>query len=713
MRNMTTYNIKKYLDFIGKLPKVFDKKGRFNIFNLMYKFLTIHVISILILILLLAGTSVAALMPEYERLSPLTTNISAPTAVALDGNECIFVTESSRNVLHIFTQGGEYSESLTGLKKPISLAVDSNDRIFVGNKGRGNVEVYDEDLSLLFKLGSGDGEFTQPGAIAIDNSENIYVVDSDEDLVKVYNPDGSVNFTFGGSGGLDGEFNFPTGIAINETTEELIVADRQLVADVYGAPIQGARVQIFDMNGIFKRSFGEYGVGEGLMTRPVGVSVDGEGRIYVADAMQHAVHVFDGSNGTSLGTILDVENTMRSPLHVVYGGSNRLFITSLKTGKLEIYGLDSYTNMQASPLSLSYTGVESLSVPAGQDVVITNNGSGPLNWTAAADSDWIDLSVSSGIAEVSGTSTLTIGVDLTGLAVGTYTGYVTIGSGTSAVDVVTVTLIVTELPPLVADAGGPYSANEGADVVLDGSGSNGAVILYEWDVDCDGIYEYSTASSTQLHTYAQNGTYTVYLRVTDVGGNTSEASVTATITDTSPAADFTASAISGSVPLVVSFTNTSTGYDQLVNYSWDFDNDAVSDSSQENPTYIFTEAGSYAVSLTVTDSDGSTNTLTKTGYIKVSASSKIEGCSKSPVKRGNSSYHSTVQSAYDTSAEGEIIRFHKQEIGTDTLSISRNVTVTMKGGYNCDYSGTEGMTTIVGNLIIDDGTVIIENIILE
>ena len=279
----------------------------------------------LLVFLLIASTSIAATMPDFVRLLPVTENLTGPTAVALDGSEYIYVTESVNNILHIYTQGGEYIESLNGLEKPLSVAVDANGRIYVGNKTSGNVEVYDADLNLILKLGNGDGEFGQPSSIVISNSGMIYVADSVDDQVKVYNPDGTAHSTIGSNGSGDGEFNFPTGVTINETDNELIVVDRQLSTDVFGDQAQGARVQIFEMNGTFKRSFGEYGVGEGLMQKPVGVAVDLEGRIYVADSMQHVVHVFDGNDGTSLGSIHDVDNPMRTPLQVVYGASNRNF----------------------------------------------------------------------------------------------------------------------------------------------------------------------------------------------------------------------------------------------------------------------------------------------------------------------------------------------------------------------------------------------------
>jgi YD repeat-containing protein len=175
------------------------------------------------------------------------------------------------------------------------------------------------------------------------------------------------------------------------------------------------------------------------------------------------------------------------------------------------------------------------------------------------------------------------------------------------------------IPP-TADPDGPYAGEEGQAITLDGSGSSdpdGTIDRYEWDIDNDGIYNYSSTLATQNHTYAQDGNYTIKLRVTDNDGATDEKTTTASISDTSPTADFTGSPTSGPAPLTVNLSDSSTGYDQPLTYAWDFDNDGATDSTDKNPLYIYNNAGIYTVKLTVTDSDGSPDTLPIINYITV------------------------------------------------------------------------------------------------
>ena len=101
-------------------------------------------------LLVCAASPAQAQMPVYVALDPITAMIDAPTAVALDNYGNVYVTESNKDRLLIFSQSGNYLDMITGLDEPISVAVDDDGRIFIGNKKSGNVEVYNDDLTLLF-----------------------------------------------------------------------------------------------------------------------------------------------------------------------------------------------------------------------------------------------------------------------------------------------------------------------------------------------------------------------------------------------------------------------------------------------------------------------------------------------------------------------------------------------------------------------------------
>jgi PKD repeat protein len=81
-----------------------------------------------------------------------------------------------------------------------------------------------------------------------------------------------------------------------------------------------------------------------------------------------------------------------------------------------------------------------------------------------------------------------------------------------------------------------------------------------------------------------------------------------------PVADFSASPAAGLAPLTVQFMDLSSG--SPAEWAWDFDNDGVTDSSAQDPSFIYFHPGSYAVTLRVTSAAGS-DTETKPGFITV------------------------------------------------------------------------------------------------
>lgn len=97
---------------------------------------------------------------------------------------------------------------------------------------------------------------------------------------------------------------------------------------------------------------------------------------------------------------------------------------------------------------------------------------------------------------------------------------------------------------------------------------------------------------------------------------------------TKPVASFTANVISGSAPLVVLFTDTSTG--APTSWYWDF-GDGIYSKHAKTATHTFTAPGTYTVTLTVTNDAGS-STVSKTNYITVSSISKASEPSETPEK---------------------------------------------------------------------------------
>jgi gliding motility-associated-like protein len=117
--------------------------------------------------------------------------------------------------------------------------------------------------------------------------------------------------------------------------------------------------------------------------------------------------------------------------------------------------------------------------------------------------------------------------------------------------------------------------------------------------------------------YAAAGTYDVTLSVTDANG-TDDSTITSQITVivcSNPIANFTANNTSICEGGCVDFTDISTGTN-VAGWNWTFPGGSPASSTQQNPQICYATAGTYDVTLQVTDDNGVDDT-TIVGYITV------------------------------------------------------------------------------------------------
>ncbi len=126
--------------------------------------------------------------------------------------------------------------------------------------------------------------------------------------------------------------------------------------------------------------------------------------------------------------------------------------------------------------------------------------------------------------------------------------------------------------------------------------ADGYIDIYHWDFG-DGN---AANTANPSHTYMTEGTYTVSLTVTDDDGATDVTQLSITVTEPAepPVARFTYAAND----LMVDFTDTSTDDGAVVGWDWDFGDGNTANIA--NPSHTYMTAGTYTVSLTVTDDMG-------------------------------------------------------------------------------------------------------------
>jgi len=125
-----------------------------------------------------------------------------------------------------------------------------------------------------------------------------------------------------------------------------------------------------------------------------------------------------------------------------------------------------------------------------------------------------------------------------------------------------------------------------------------------------------STSTTQnpTHIYTSAGKYTVTLTATNAAGSGTLTRENYISVSSAPVASFSGVPTTGTAPLAVTFTDSSTN--TPTNWNWSFGDGSV--SAVQHPVHTYATNGIYTVSLTAKNSAGS-NTTTKTNYITVSS----------------------------------------------------------------------------------------------
>ena len=135
---------------------------------------------------------------------------------------------------------------------------------------------------------------------------------------------------------------------------------------------------------------------------------------------------------------------------------------------------------------------------------------------------------------------------------------------------------------------------------------------YVWDFG-DGSEE--SDEQTVSHTFEEAGTYNITLGVTDTDNQTASDSMEITVEEAAPpppttiteplTAEIISNGTQGVVPATFEFQANLTGGTEPYTVNWDFGDDSE-ESDEQNVVHTFEEAGTYNITLTVTDSEDQT-----------------------------------------------------------------------------------------------------------
>jgi tripartite motif-containing protein 71 len=257
--------------------------------------------------------------------------------------------DASGNFLQKIGKAGVIDYTGTSLMRITDVAEDGSGNIWVVDAEASHVVKYNSsgekigELGQAWNSGSANDRFENPISIAFDSAGNIYVSDSGywgsdygNNRVQIFNSSGNYLATIGGGpcGTGNTQLCWPRHIAI--------YGNRLYVADA-----DNHRVQIFDISNPRAPTYagtlgttGSPGSGNNQFNTPQGVAVDAN-YIYVADTENHRVQIFNRNTlayvatiGGSYGT---GNNQFKFPTDVAVDAAGNIYVADYANKRVQQY----------------------------------------------------------------------------------------------------------------------------------------------------------------------------------------------------------------------------------------------------------------------------------------------------------------------------------------------------------------------------------------
>ncbi len=225
---------------------------------------------------------------------------------------------------------------------PYGVAKNDDDRVFVSDYGNKRIQVFKPNGVFLIEF---PVESTSGTGIAT-YANNVYSVDSIENRINVHDSTGTFITYWGVTGAGDGQFVLPYGIHVDDS------------ADIYGfsaityvADINNSRIQVFSPGGAYLSQWGSNGSGNGEFSDPMGIAVDGSGRVYVSDTLNSRIQVFDsdGTYITKWGTLGVGNGEFNQPRDIDVDDSGKVYVADSGNHRIQVFSLTFDTDDDGAP----------------------------------------------------------------------------------------------------------------------------------------------------------------------------------------------------------------------------------------------------------------------------------------------------------------------------------------------------------------------------
>jgi len=265
--------------------------------------------------------------------------LNQPMGIAISKDaERIYITDYQLGAVFVFNLKEKKvryigTDERYHLVHPFGVALDQNENVYVTDSILKRVRVFNKNGKFLRDIGV--NMFERPTGIAIDQKRRLlYVADtsfvnSRKHRIRVFTLSGRHVRDIGTRGTKNGDFNFPTYLAVNKD------------GDLYVSDTLNFRVQWFSPKGKFLGKFGVEGDSPGTFDRIKGIAFDSYGNIYIADSDFHAVQMFTknwkplmyfGGPGIGPGQLI-------IPTAIAIDKNNRIYVADSYSYRVNVYQL--------------------------------------------------------------------------------------------------------------------------------------------------------------------------------------------------------------------------------------------------------------------------------------------------------------------------------------------------------------------------------------